>query len=138
MKNGLEELKVKRQEIAKRIEEAKALGDLSENTEYLQAKDAQSFNEGKILELEEILRDAVLIDKSGTNARVSIGDTVEVRGGGEKQVFTIVGSEEANPAQGRISNESPLGHAFLGREPGETIEVETPRGKAAYKIISIK
>jgi transcription elongation factor GreA len=138
LKKELEELKLKRQEIAQRLEEAKALGDLSENTEYLQAKEAQGFNEGKILELEEVLKNAVVISKNGGNSVVQIGGTVEVNSQGEKQVFTIVGSEEANPAQGKISNESPLGRAFLGHKAGDVIEVETPRGKANYKIISVK
>ncbi len=138
VKKELEGLRQKRQEVAKRIEEAKALGDLSENTEYLQAKEAQSFNEGKILELEEILRNAVIIEKNGTSSIVQIGGTIEVSGHGEKQAFTIVGSEEANPGQGKISNESPLGRAFLGHKAGETVEVEAPRGKVTYKIISIK
>ncbi|OGZ34374.1 MAG: transcription elongation factor GreA [Candidatus Portnoybacteria bacterium RBG_19FT_COMBO_36_7] len=138
LKKELEVLKLKRQEIAQRLEEAKALGDLSENTEYLQAKEAQGFNEGKILELEEVLKNAVVISKNGGNSVVQIGGTVEVLCQGEKQTFTIVGSEEANPAQGKISNESPLGKEFLGHKAGEVVDVETPRGKANYKIISVK
>ncbi len=137
-KKELEELKLKRQEISQRLEEAKALGDLSENTEYLQAKEAQAFNEGKIEELEELLKNAVVISKNGENSIVQIGGTVEASSQGEKQTFTIVGSEEANPSQGKISNESPLGKAFLGRKTGESIIVETPRGKVNYKIVSIK
>jgi transcription elongation factor GreA len=138
LKKELEKLKLKRQEIAQRLEEAKALGDLSENTEYLQAKEAQGFNEGKILELEEVLKNAVLISKNGGNSVVQIGGTVEVNSQGEKQTFTIVGSEEADPAQGKISNESPLGRAFLGHKVGDVMDIETPRGKANYKIISVK
>ncbi|OIO47578.1 MAG: transcription elongation factor GreA [Parcubacteria group bacterium CG1_02_40_82] len=138
IKKEVDELKLKRQEIAQRLEESKALGDLSENMEYLQAKEAQAFNEGKILELEEVLKNAVVINKNGGNSIVQIGGTVEINCQGEKQTFTIVGSEEANPAEGKISNESPLGKAFLGHKAGETVEVETPKGKATYKIISIK
>lgn len=138
VKKEVDELKLKRQEIAQRLEESKALGDLSENMEYLQAKEAQAFNEGRILELEEVLKNAVVISKNGGNSIVQIGGTVEINCQGEKQTFTIVGSEEANPAQGKISNESPLGKAFLGHKAGETVEVETPRGKATYKIMSIK
>lgn len=138
LKLELERLKLKRQEIAQRLEEAKALGDLSENTEYLQAKEAQGFNEGKILELEDTLKNAIVISKNGGNSIVQIGGTVEVSCQGEKQTFIIVGSEEANPAQGKISNESPLGRAFLGHKPGDVVDVETPRGKANYKIISVK
>jgi len=138
LKKELERLKLKRQEIAQRLEEAKALGDLSENTEYLQAKEAQGFNEGKILELEDTLKNAVVISKNGGNSIVQIGGTVEVNSQGEKQTFTIVGSEEANPAEGKISNESPLGRAFLGHKVGDAVNVETPRGRANYKIISVK
>jgi transcription elongation factor GreA len=136
-KQELEELKLKRQEVAQRLEEAKALGDLSENTEYLQAREAQAFNEGKILELEQLLRDAVVIGKAKKSSIVQIGSSVEVKGNGKSQTFTIVGSEEAKPADGKISNESPLGKAFLGRRVGENVEVETPGGKINYKILAI-
>lgn len=138
IKRELEELKLKRQEIAERLEEAKALGDLSENTEYLQAKESQAFNEGKIQELEELLKNAVVINNHTGNSVVQIGGTVEVSNQGEKHIFTIVGSEEAKPSEGKISNESPLGRSFLGHKAGETVEVETPRGRMAYKIVSIK
>jgi transcription elongation factor GreA len=137
-KKELEDLKLKRQEIAQRLEEAKALGDLSENTEYLQVREAQAFNEGKILELEQLLREAQVIDKNKKNSVVQIGSTVEIKNNGKSQNFTIVGSEEANPAGGKISNESPLGKAFLGHRTGEAVEVETPGGKVSYKITSIK
>jgi len=136
-KQELEELKIKRQEIANRLEEAKALGDLSENQEYISAREAQAFNEGKILELEQLLRDAVVIDKNHRSGIVHIGSTVEVRANGRSQTLTIVGSEEANPAAGKISNESPLGKAFLGHKAGDAVEVETPGGKTTYKIVSL-
>lgn len=136
-KRELEELKLKRQEIAARLEEAKALGDLSENQEYSSAREAQAFNEGKILELEQLLRDAVMIDKNHRSSTAHIGSAIEVRSNGKTQNFIIVGSEEANPAVGKISNESPLGKAFLGKKAGETVEVETPGGKNSYKINSI-
>lgn len=140
-KGELEQLKANRQEIARRIEEAKALGDLSENQEYIAAREAQAFNEGKILELEQFLREAVVIEKNGGGKNseiVQVGDSIEVKNNGQKRMFTIVGSEEANPASGRISNESPLGRAFLGRRVGEAVEVETPGGKMVYKITEIK
>lgn len=137
-KKELEDLKLKRQEIASRLEEAKALGDLSENQEYVAAKEAQAFNEGKILELEQLLRDAVIIGKNRKISIVQIGSTVEVRSNGKIQKFTIVGSEEASPTIGKISNESPLGKVFLGRKIGEAVEAETPGGKVNYKIISIR
>ncbi len=137
-KQELEELKIKRQEIANRLEEAKALGDLSENQEYISAREAQAFNEGKILELEQLLREAMVIDKNRRSNVAHIGSTVEVRTNGKSQNFTIVGSEEANPAAGKISNESPLGKAFLDRKAGDKVEVETPGGKAIYTIVTIK
>ena len=156
---GLEELKkeleerktVKRQEIAERLEEAKSLGDLSENTEYSAAKEAQAFNEGKILELEEMIRGATLFKPksgggSGKSKTVQLGSVVEVKlteggsrqGLAKKQAFTIVGFQEVDPAQGKISNESPLGQAFLGHQIGDIIELETPKGKVKYKIVKIK
>jgi transcription elongation factor GreA len=149
LKKELEERKtIKRQEIARRLEEAKALGDLSENTEYAAAKEAQAFNEGRILELEEIIKEATLIKPARKGQKeVQIGSLIEVKlisgssskgGSSKRQVFMIVGSQEAEPAQGKISNESPLGQAFFGHRVGDIIEVETPKGKAKYKIISIK
>ena len=137
-KQELGELKLNRQEIAIRLEEAKALGDLSENQEYISAREAQAFNEGKILELEQLLRDAVIIDKNHRSSVVRIGSTVEVRANGKSQSFTIVGSEEASPVNGKISNESPLGKAFLGHKADDKVEVETPNGKVVYTIVNVK
>jgi transcription elongation factor GreA len=130
----------KRQEIAKRLEEAKSLGDLSENTEYAAAKEAQSFNEGRIMEIEQIIKKSSLIKpvRKGQK-KVQIGSVIDVKLiGGNKRTFAIVGFQEADPAQGKISNESPLGQAFLDHQVGDIIEVETPKGKVKYKIIKIK
>jgi transcription elongation factor GreA len=139
---------VKRQEIAERLGEAKSLGDLSENTEYATAKEDQSFNEGRIFELEQIIKESSLIMPNHKSVKgIRIGSIIEVklikgRGNkanhGEKQSFMIVGSQEANPSQGKISNESPLGEAFFGHEVGDIIEVEAPKGKMEYKITNIK
>lgn len=137
-KKELNELKtVKRREIAQRLQEAKSLGDLSENAEYIEAKEAQSALESRILEIESIIKHSRLIEKPTKKNYVSIGSTVEVKIDGHSRKFAIVGSEEANPAEGKISNESPLGKAFLGRKTGEEIEVKTPKGKARYKIVRI-
>ena len=142
-----EELKncktIKRKEIANRLEEAKSLGDLSENAEYSSAKEAQSFNEGRIFELEKIIKESVLIKPCRKGQKkISIGTVFEVKlmnsNSLKKQVFTIVGFQESDPINGKISNESPLGRAFLGNQIGDTIEVETPKGKNKYKIVSIK
>jgi len=136
IKKELEELKTKRQEIASRIEDAKSLGDLSENAEYTQAREAQSFNEGRIAEIEEIVKNASIITHQAGDT-ITMGCTIEVEGPAGRKVFTLVGSEETKPSEGRISNESPLGKAFLGRRSGEVLEIKTPKGMVTYKIIAI-
>lgn len=145
-KEGLEKLKeelnllkvTRRQEIAKRIQAAKELGDLSENAEYTEAKEQQALNEQKITELEETLKNAETIDDRHRRSNtVHIGSTITVKNGKSERVFTIVGSNEANPAEGKISNESPLAASFLGRKVNDKIEVETPKGKVVYSILSV-
>lgn len=142
LKKELEYLKnLRRKEIAGRIEEAKSLGDLSENAEYLEAREEQAFNEGKIREFEELLRDAMVItnERPGAKTAINVGDTVEVRkNGDEKQEFMIVGSNEADPLNGKVSNESPLGQALLNRQPNEEVRVKTPGGETTYRILKIK
>lgn len=146
LKKELEKRKTDgRREIAERLEEARSMGDLSENSEYDAAKNAQSFNEGKIAELEEALKNAVLIEPSkgqpSEGKKVQVGSVVKAlmtNSTAEERIFAIVGSREADPVQGKISNESPLGQAFLGRQIGDTIEVETPNGKVEYKITRIE
>lgn len=139
LKNELVELKTKkRQEIAARLEHAKSLGDLSENAEYQEAKEEQSLMEAQIAELEETLRNAVIISESLGTDLVRIGSTVRVRSDKGEEVYNIVGSEEANPLAGKISNESPLGYAFLGKKVGETVEVKTPGGVVKYEVLEIK
>lgn len=138
LRRELEELKtVKRREIAERLEAAKALGDLSENAEYQEAKEAQSLAEAEIQELEDVLRNAVVIRKPTSARTVQIGSAIEVESGRGRENFTIVGSEEADPTAGRISNESPMGRAFLGREVGDVISIKTPGGSESYKIRKI-
>lgn len=137
LKQELAGLKAHRQEIAKRLEEAKSLGDLSENTEYMKAREEQAFKEGKIMEIEQLLKEAVLIKKRQKHNLVDIGSTIEVKSDFGKQNFTIVGFQELDPIHGKISNESPLGKAFLGHQVGDIIEVTTPRGKIKYKILKI-
>lgn len=141
IKKELQELKtIKRQEISRRIQEAKELGDLSENAEYAEAKEARALNEKRIAEIEIILRDAETISiQPSMSDMVQIGSTIVVQNGDKKEkVFTIVGSNEANPVEGKISNESPLGTAFLGRKPGEEVDIKIPNGEIKYKIIKIK
>ncbi|MBI3627872.1 MAG: transcription elongation factor GreA [Candidatus Sungbacteria bacterium] len=139
LKHELQELKTAaRKEIAERIEAAKALGDLSENAEYQEAKDAQSQNEARIAELEDLIREAVLISENHRTDVVDIGSTVTVQSPKGEMKYTIVGSEEADPKEGRISNESPLGRAFLGKKKGEQVEVKAPIGIQTYTISDIR
>ena len=138
LKKELEELKTtERRAIADRLEAAKALGDLSENAEYQEAKEAQSLNEGKIQELEEMLREAVVIQKPTGTSAVQIGSTIEVDSPHGRETFTIVGSEEADPLGGKISNESPMGQAFLGKAVGDKADIKTPGGPETYKVVKI-
>ena len=144
-KEGLEKLEKElekreslRPEMSRRILEAKEQGDLSENAEYAEAKDKQAFNEGRIAELEAILKDASVVEKSGSSDIVTVGSTVKTESESGVKDFTIVGPSESSPADGFISNESPLGQAFLGKKKGEEFEVDTPSGKVKYKIIEIR
>lgn len=143
LKEEYEELKtVKRKEIAERLKEAISYGDLSENAEYEEAKNEQAFMEGRILDLERKIKKARIIsEKHDRKARVvEIGCQVQVleKGGrGDPETYTIVGSTEANPLEQRISNESPIGKALLGRMRGEVVEVQAPGGRYKYEIVKI-
>lgn len=140
IKKELDYLKTtKRREISDKIEEAMKLGDLSENAEYHEAKDEQGMNEARVRELEEVVTNAEIItDNGGSKKCVNVGCTIEVKIDGGTRKYTIVGPSEANPAQGLISNESPIGQAFLGKKIGETVQVEAPAGMVKYKIISLE
>ena len=141
LENELDDLKsVKRKEVAERIKQALAFGDISENSEYDQAKNEQAKLEERIMKLENILRNAKLIDEDeittdvvGVGSRVIVLD-VEYN---EEMEYTIVGSAEADPYSGLISNESPVGSELLGRKSGETVDVMVPDGIIKYKIVSI-
>ena len=145
-KEGLEQLReeleqlvnVKRAEVAARIHEAKEHGDISENAEYEDAKNEQAFVEGRIQSLSALIKNAVVIAEKHSTTHVQIGSTVDLQSSDGKESFTIVGSTEAAPAQGRISNESPVGKALLGRKKGDTIVVTVPAGDQTYKILSIR
>ncbi len=130
----------KRAEIAERIKVALGFGDLSENSEYDEAKNAQAANETKIAELENKLRYAKIIDESEINTKtVQVGNTVKVLDMefNEEEVYTIVGSTEVNLAQNKISNESPIGSALMGAKKGQIVEAQAPAGVIKYKILSI-
>lgn len=140
LKAELNELKtVKRVEVAEKLKRAKELGDLSENSEYLDAREEQGRIESRIFELEELLKDVELIEKSRSiGSIVKTGSTVEVSKERKKMKFFIVGSNETKPEEGYISNESPLGKAFIGKKKGDTVLVQVPHGKVEYKIISVE
>ena len=130
LKEELNYLKnTKRKEIAKRIQDAKELGDLSENAEYADAKNEQAFMEGRIQEIESIIRSAKIIQKDTNNISIQIGSQILVKDESQEKEFTIVGSKEADPVNGLISNESPLGRAFIGRKVGDKVEVDAPKGR---------
>lgn len=132
---------VKRPELAAKLKDAIAQGDLKENADYHDAKEQQAFMEGRIKELESLLRNAVVISE-GANAkgRIIIGSEVTVTEEGEDvpETYKIVGAAEANPAQGKISNESPLGAALLNKKKGDKVIIESPDGKTRFKIIDVK
>lgn len=140
LKKEYEELtKVKRPEVVTRVSDARNQGDLSENAEYVAAREELSFIDGRIDELEELLKQVSLIqeDKAPTSA-VELGSEVTLKISGKEEVYRVVGEWEADPAEKKISHESPLGKALLGKKKGESIEVEAPAGKIHYTIVSVK
>jgi len=139
LEEELESLKkVKRREVAARIKEAISYGDLSENSEYEEAKNEQAFVEGRILELEEKVKSAQVI-KSNKGVIGQLGAKVKIKDMENNEVseYTIVGSTEADPLEGRISNESPVGAALLERKVGDELEIVAPKGMVKYKIMSL-
>ena len=144
-KEGLDRLRaeleeivtLRRPEIAQRIHDAKEHGDLTENAEYEDAKNEQAFVEGRIAQLESMIKNATIIDGNHSNDHVVIGSTVKVQGPDGSESFMIVGSAEAKPTEGRISNESPVGRALLGHKKGESVTVSVPAGDFSYKILGI-
>ena len=144
-KDGLAQLKreldelvhIKRPEAVKRVAAARDQGDLSENSEYAAAREDLSFIDGRIVELEEILRGAKIIAGHGTGTTVDLGSSVTIHIDGREDIFMIVGEWEANPKEKKISHSSPLGKALIGKKVGETIKVDAPAGKITYKIIAI-
>jgi len=127
-----------RQKIANAIKEAKEQGDLSENAEYSEAKSQQSENEARIAELEFMLKESEVVAYNKSSEMVQMGSKVKVKFNGSEVEFQIVGSNEASPGQGKISNESPLGKGFIGKKKGDEIEVDVPSGKMKYKILEVK
>ncbi len=136
-----EELKylttIKRKEVADRIEKAKELGDLSENAEYSEAKDAQALNEGRVLELTNTIKNVTVVDNKRNSNEVSMGSTITVKANNKERTYTIVSFNEADPINGLISNESPIGLAFLGKRKGDKVKVQTPKGEVDFQILKI-
>lgn len=133
---------VRRQEVAERLKVAISYGDISENSEYDDAKSEQAFIEGRIIELEQMINTAIIIDDNAGKSKdvVSLGSTVIVKDleTDEEDTYTIVGTTEADPFANRISNESPVGAAILGHKVNTIVQVNTPVGELSYKIIEIK
>lgn len=145
---GLDELrrehdelvKLKRPQVVNRLSTARDMGDLSENAEYTAARDELAFIDSRIEELEELLKKATLIkEKASTkkNNKIGLGSSVTVSSGNKKDTFTLVGEWESDPEEKKISNESPLGKALMGRGEGESFEISVPAGKMTYKIVKI-
>ena len=129
--------KTKRREISNRIRQAAAMGDLSENFDYQNAKDEQSFMERKIAELEDTLFNTKIVEGSLTNETVEIGSKVTLETQKEKWTITITGPQEADPLKDKISASSPLGEELLGKKKGERVVMQTPQGETVYKILEI-
>ena len=140
LKAELEELKgPRREEISVRLRSAIQMGDLSENADYHKAKEDQGFLEGRIQEIEFLLRNVVTIEKNVDRAVVSVGNYVTIQEGSfSPETYHVVGAREADPRNGRISNESPIGRALMDHKIGDVVEVETPGGRIKLKIIKIE
>lgn len=139
LKSELENLKNnKRKEIAARISEAKEYGDVTENAEYEDAKNDQAFVEGRISELEYMIKNAKIISSKACKDKVGIGCKVVISSDGAKETYQITGSNEADPAEGKISVDSPLGHALIDKVVGDVVKVSVPEGEKQFRIVEIK
>jgi transcription elongation factor GreA len=131
---------VQRPDLAAKLAEAVSQGDLKENADYHDAKEKQAFLEGRIQQLEQMLRSAVIIEKDANSSVVGMGSIVTIieEGYDDEETYTIVGAAEANPSANKISNESPVGKALLGRSKGDKVKVKTPMGETVFKIKTVK
>jgi transcription elongation factor GreA len=132
----LKDLISRRKGVAKKIAEARDFGDLSENAEYDVAREEQGLIETRIVEIEDILLNAEII-KGGNKSKIALGNKVELKNGKKHYIYTVVGPVEADPLEGRISNESPIGQAIFGKKVGDKADVLTAKGRIAYEIVSI-
>lgn len=130
-------IKVMRPDIAQKIGEAKEMGDLSENFAYHEAREQQAMNETRIIEIQDMLVNAIVIDEK-KGGQIGVGSRFKAKTGKVERTFEIVGENEANPIDGKISNASPIGNAFLGHSVGDSVEVSVPSGKMEYEILSIE
>ena len=137
LERELEELKSRRGEIADKIAAARDFGDLSENAEYDAAREAQGLLETRITEIETILQNASII-QAGNGSTVVLGSTVELEANGKTVVYTVVGPVEADPLEGKVSNESPIGQALMGKAVGDTVTISTPKGELAYTVVALR
>ncbi|MBF1023920.1 MAG: transcription elongation factor GreA [Candidatus Nanogingivalaceae bacterium] len=137
LERELEELKSRRGEIADKIAAARDFGDLSENAEYDAAREAQGLLETRITEIETILQNASII-QAGSSSTVVLGSTVELEANGKTVVYTVVGPVEADPLEGKVSNESPIGQALMGKTVGDTVTISTPKGELAYTVVALR
>jgi transcription elongation factor GreA len=140
LEEELEQLRTKRRaEVAERLHDAMEGGELIENAEYESAKNEQAFVEGRILTLETMLSNAIIIEEGGPQDIVRVGSKVAIQEGtNQPEQYVIVGAAEANPKEGRISNQSPLGQALLGRKTGDEIRVNAPAGVLTFRVLSVK
>jgi transcription elongation factor GreA len=138
LEQELEELKSRRGEIAEKIKTARDFGDLSENEEYSAARDEQGRVESRISEIEEILLNSTVIKSAKHDGKIHVGNKVTLKGEKGQVVFTIVSSVEADPAEKKISDESPIGQALIGKQEGDKVEIQTPSGVVSYKVKTIE
>ena len=131
------ELKNRRGDIAEKIANARDYGDLSENAEYDAAREEQGLLESRIIEVEDILQNAELISSKHSTSEVGLGSTVDLKNG-TTVTYMVVGAVEADPMEGKISNESPIGAALMGKKAGETVTIKTPKGESTYEIVEIR
>ena len=137
LKAELQVLSAKRPDIAEAIKSARELGDLSENAEYQSALAEKDRTENRISEIENILANVEIIKKPRGDSKVQLGSLVKLKGNGKTKEFQIVGTVEADPLNGKISDESPIGQALIGKKEGESVEIKTPEGLTSYKIAAI-
>lgn len=138
LKENLKKLKEKRKVISERISIAREYGDLSENSEYDDARNEQSFVEGKIQDLEEMIKTSKVVAKTNSGDKIEMGSVVTLKADSDTFSYEIVGANESDPASGKISAESPLGFSLIGKAKGEKVDIKTPGGTTTYEIISVK